>query len=149
LPGQDLLQYIGEDGEIRAITSSDVNEYLRNISGLAISAKDFRTWAGAVLAAAALGECAGFASAAEAKRNINAAVQKVAARLGNTPTICRKCYIHPEFLSGYVEGDLAGTLAVDAQEICSDFQDLPAREAAVMAYLASRDVRAAGSSPAT
>jgi DNA topoisomerase IB len=89
--GQELLQYIDEEGNPQDVTSSDVNAYLNEITGKDITAKDFRTWAGTVLAAMALSEMASFDSAA-AKRNLRSAIEKVAARLGNTPTICRKCY---------------------------------------------------------
>jgi DNA topoisomerase I len=95
LPGQQLLQYINDAGERQDIDSADVNAYLREITGADITAKDFRTWGGTVLAALALREFASFESVTVAKRNIRAAIEKVAARLGNTPTICRKCYVHP------------------------------------------------------
>ncbi len=140
LPGQDLLQYKDENGEPRAIDSSDVNDYLREISGADISTKDFRTWAGTVMAAAALSECAIFDSATEAKRNIKAAVRKVAARLGNTPAICRKCYIHPEILSSYASGKLInGLTAARKSQLCAELHKLQADEATVMAFLAVRD----------
>jgi DNA topoisomerase-1 len=106
LPGQELFQYVDESGETRDVTSSDVNAYLREISGEDITAKDFRTWHGTVLAAMALQEFEKFDSQAGAKKNIKEAIQQVAARLGNTPTICRKCYIHPEILTTYIEGSL-------------------------------------------
>jgi DNA topoisomerase-1 len=83
-----------------------VNDYLKTISHQDITAKDFRTWAGTVLAAMALTEMRSFDSAAQAKRNIRAAIEMVAARLGNTPRICRKCYIHPDILTQYLGGDL-------------------------------------------
>jgi DNA topoisomerase I len=104
LPGQHLFQYVDEAGERCNITSTDVNAYLRDISGAEITAKDFRTWHGTVLAAVALGELAGFESITAAKRNVRDAIRNVAARLGNTPTVCRKCYIHPEVLAAYFEG---------------------------------------------
>ena len=103
LPGQELFQYLDDGGETRDVTSSDVNAYLREISGDDITAKDFRTWHGTVLAALALQEFEKLDSQAGAKRNIRDAIQKVAARLGNTPTICRKCYIHPEIITTYIE----------------------------------------------
>jgi DNA topoisomerase I len=106
LPGQELLQYIDEEGNPQDVTSSDVNAYLKEITGKDITAKDFRTWAGTVLAAMVLSEMASFDSAAQAKRNLRSAIEKVAARLGNTPTICRKCYVHPEVLSSYMNGNL-------------------------------------------
>jgi hypothetical protein len=98
-PGQELLQYVDEAGNCQDVTSTDVNDYLKEITGKDITAKDFRTWAGTVLAAMALNELESFDSAAQAKRNLRAAVEKVAGKLGNTPTICRKCYVHPEVLN--------------------------------------------------
>lgn len=106
LPGQHLFQYETEDGSVRQVTSADVNDYLREIAGPAVTAKMFRTWAGTVLAAAALREFGTAASTTDAKQNIREAVKRVAARLGNTASICRKCYIHPKILSGYLAGDL-------------------------------------------
>ncbi len=106
LPGQELFQYLDDAGERRDVTSSDVNAYLREITGEDFTAKDFRTWAGTVLAALALREFEAFDSEAGAKKNLRAAIEGVAARLGNTPTICRKCYIHPEILGCYLEGGL-------------------------------------------
>lgn len=106
LPGQHLFQYLDEDGERRAVTSGDVNAYLREISGTAITAKDFRTWTGTVLAALALAEYEKADSAAAAKRNVRAAIEQVSARLGNTPTICRKCYVHPQVIDSYLADEL-------------------------------------------
>jgi DNA topoisomerase-1 len=83
--------------------SADVNAYLRELTDADITAKDFRTWAGTVLAALALREYEAFDSAAMAKRNIRAAIEKVAARLGNTPAICRKCYVHPVVIDSYLD----------------------------------------------
>ncbi|HVM45820.1 MAG TPA: DNA topoisomerase IB, partial [Candidatus Thermoplasmatota archaeon] len=96
LPGQELFQYLDEEGEVRDVGSADVNEYLRDITGEDFTAKDFRTWAGTVLAAVALQEVATYETKAEAKRNVTAAIERVAKRLGNTPAVCRKCYVHPE-----------------------------------------------------
>jgi DNA topoisomerase-1 len=106
LPGQELLQYIDDAGKQQDVTSGDVNAYLREISGREITAKDFRTWAGTVLAAVALQGFESFDSAAQAKMNLRAAIERVAVRLGNTPTVCRKCYIHPEILNGYLDRNL-------------------------------------------
>jgi DNA topoisomerase I len=108
LPGQELLQYLDEAGQHQDVTSADVNAYLQEITGSDITAKDFRTWAGTVLAAMALRELEGFDSAAKAKKNIRTAIERVAARLGNTPTICRKCYVHPEVINSYLEACLSG-----------------------------------------
>lgn len=103
LPGQALFQYLGDDGELHAVSSSDVNEYLRAITGEDYTAKDFRTWSGTMLAAMALKEYDGFTSEAEARRNINAALEQVAEKLGNTLAICRKCYVHPAIIDAYLD----------------------------------------------
>ncbi|MFX8801468.1 DNA topoisomerase IB, partial [Acinetobacter baumannii] len=92
LPGQHLFQYVDEAGEPREVTSGDVNAYLKDIAGAEITAKDFRTWHGSVLAAMALCEYGQADSPAAARRNVRAAIENVAAYLGNTPTVCRKCY---------------------------------------------------------
>ncbi|MEJ6020676.1 DNA topoisomerase IB [Ramlibacter sp. PS4R-6] len=106
LPGQRLFQYVDEGGELREVTSADVNAYLKEITGADITAKDFRTWAGTVMAAMALQECEAFDSQAGFKKNVKAAIARVAQRLGNTPTICRKCYVHPEIFASYQQGEL-------------------------------------------
>ncbi len=106
LPGYELFQYVDKDGETHSIDSSDVNEYLRNISGDHFTAKDFRTWAGTVLACELLKEFETFGSETEAKRNVVAAIKQVAAKLGNTPAVCRKCYVHPLVLDTYMSGAL-------------------------------------------
>jgi DNA topoisomerase-1 len=139
LPGQDLFQFVDEHGEIRDVTSSDVNTYLREITGDDITAKDFRTWHGTVLAAMALSEFQKFDSEASAKRNIRDAIQKVAARLGNTPTICRKCYVHPEILSTYVEGSLLLDVKEKVEEeLRGELAALQPEEVAVLTLLRSR-----------
>jgi DNA topoisomerase-1 len=107
LPGQRLFQYEDEDGVPQSVTSTDVNAYLRDISGSDISAKDFRTWGGTVLAAAALDAFDKPGDATVAKANIKAVIDEVADSLGNTPTICRKCYVHPALLEAYETGDFA------------------------------------------
>jgi len=106
LPGQHLFQYLDEAGDAFRITSTDVNEYLRMLTGREVTAKDFRTWAGTVLAANLLQEIGRADSATAAKRQIRAALQQVAARLGNTVAICRKCYVHPSVLEAYAAGEL-------------------------------------------
>lgn len=136
LPGQELLQYIDEDGKPQSVSSSDTNAYLREITGEDITAKDFRTWAGTVLAALALKELQSFDSAAQAKRNMRAAIERVASRLGNTPTICRKCYIHPEVLNSYMDGRLAQEIKTEVEnELRDDLAGLQPEEAAVLALL--------------
>jgi DNA topoisomerase-1 len=106
LPGQHLFQYEDADGVVRQVTSADVNAYLREIAGPTVTAKMFRTWAGTVLAGAALREIGPAGSQREAKHNIARAVEAVAVRLGNTASICRKCYIHPTVIEAYLEGNL-------------------------------------------
>lgn len=139
LPGQDLFQYLDQDGSRHGITSSDVNAYLRDIAGENITAKDFRTWAGTLLAALALQEFEAFDSEAGAKRNVKAAIERVASRLGNTPTICRKCYVHPEILNTYVEGSLLLNIKERAeQELRQNLAKLRPEEAAVASLLESR-----------
>ena len=107
LPGQDLLQYFDDAKELRAVSSGDVNAYLREITGRDITAKDFRTWAGTVLMARFLGASGQFESETKAKRAISAAVKQVAAALGNTPSVCRKSYIHPAVTGAYLGGGFA------------------------------------------
>ncbi len=104
IPGYELFQYVDAEGIHHSVDSSDVNEYLREISSQEFTAKDFRTWAGSVLASMALRELAGFATETEAKRNVVQAIKQVAARLGNTPSVCRKCYVHPAVLEWYMSG---------------------------------------------
>ena len=104
IPGYELFQYLDAEGERHSIDSADVNDYLREITGQHFTAKDFRTWAGSVLACGALREFAPFGSATEAKRNVVKAIAEVAARLGNTPSVCRKCYVHPAVLETYLAG---------------------------------------------
>jgi DNA topoisomerase-1 len=139
LPGQELFQYVDDTGATRDVTSSDVNDYLKEISGKDITAKDFRTWHGTVLAALALREFEKFDSQAGAKKNIRAAIQRVASRLGNTPTICRKCYIHPEILNTYVEGSLLLQVKEEVEtELCEHLPGLTPEEVAVLTLLRAR-----------
>jgi DNA topoisomerase I len=139
LPGQELLQYRDEAGTVQDVTSSDVNGYLQEISGQDITAKDFRTWAGTVLAGLALKEVEAFDNAAQAKRNVRSAIERVAKRLGNTPTICRKCYVHPEVLGAYLDGTLLRELTAQSEKLLrEDLSGLEPEEAAVLALLRSR-----------
>jgi DNA topoisomerase I len=139
LPCQELLQYLDEEGNPQDVTSSDVNDYLREITGDNITAKDFRTWGGTILAAIALSELQSFDSAAKAKKNLRAAVEQVASRLGNTATICRKCYIHPELMNCYLEGSLLKQMKAAAErELRDNMAGLSAEEAAVVAILRTR-----------
>ena len=104
LPGQELFQYVDDEGVRRSVDSGDVNAYLREISGEDFTAKDFRTWAGTVLCARLLAERPPASSTREATRNITRAIARVAERLGNTPAISRKCYVHPTLLEAYQQG---------------------------------------------
>jgi DNA topoisomerase-1 len=136
LPGQELFQYLDEDNEPRGVTSDDVNDYLQEITGEGITAKDFRTWAATNLAALALRELTAFDTRAATKRNVLRAVESVAKMLGNTPAICRKCYIHPAIFDGYLDGSLLTALQRRADEKLADpGLGLSAEEAAVTAFL--------------
>lgn len=104
LPGYELFQYVDHEGNRHSVDSSDVNKYLQEITGENYTAKDFRTWAGTVLAHQSLLELPQFNSVTEAKKNVAEAIKHVAARLGNTPSICRKCYVHPAVLEAYIGG---------------------------------------------
>lgn len=134
IPGQELFQYFGEDGKRQRIDSNDVNEYLREITKGDFTAKDFRTWAGTVLAAVALREVKKFETQAEAKRNVKAAIESVAKKLGNTVTICRKCYVHPFVLESYMDG----TLLMQAARARANKRGLNAEERLVLGLLENR-----------
>jgi len=139
LPGQELFQYIDDDGETHSVDSSDVNDYLRNITGEEYTAKDFRTWSGTVLAALALREFEKFDSETQAKKNIVRAIESVAEKLGNTPTICRKCYVHPAVLDAYLEGAPLDVMRERTEEkLAEDLHALQPEEAAVLAMLQQR-----------
>jgi DNA topoisomerase-1 len=134
LPGQHLFQYLDEGGEAQKITSGDVNDYLRQITGRDITAKDFRTWAGTVEVAAALNalKCDG---ARSLKKNIRAALERAAHRLGNTATICRKCYVHPAILSTYENGEFDLKIPEKSLEKATG---LTTMEQAVLSFLRER-----------
>lgn len=118
LPGQELFQYIDDDGSIQDVTSTDVNEYLRQVTGQGFTAKDFRTWAGTVLAAQALQALEGTAGGTERemRSNVVRAVEQVARSLGNTPTVCRQCYVHPAIIDAYLDGAMVRTARERADE---------------------------------
>jgi DNA topoisomerase-1 len=138
LPGQELFQYESENGEIVSAGSSDVNDYLHEIAGEEFTAKDFRTWNGTVLAAMALQEFEKFDSATQARKNVVAAIERVAKRLGNTPSVCRKCYVHPAIMESYLDGSLTEVLSRKVEKELQNLRDLRAEEAAVLAFLQSR-----------
>jgi DNA topoisomerase-1 len=136
LPGQELFQYIDEQGRPRTISSTDVNDYLRNVTREDFTAKDFRTWAGTVLAVSAFREVKHFDSKAHAQRNVVTATEMVARKLGNTRSVCRKCYIHPAVIDAYIDGSLLNSLSQKAhRETAQLFNKLNPDESAVMMIL--------------
>lgn len=139
LPGEEIFQYTDDDGKRHTIDSTDVNDYLHEITGEHFTAKDFRTWAGTVLASLALQECEAFSTTRQAKKNVTQAIKAVAQRLGNTPAICRKCYVHPAVLTSYLDGTMLQALEQRAeQELVDTLHSLRPEEAAVMALLSRR-----------
>ncbi len=118
IPGQELFQYLDGDGNRHSIDSADVNEYLREISAEEFTAKDFRTWAGTVTACRLLRELEPFSSATQAKKNVVEVIKSVASHLGNTPSVCRKCYVHPAVLETYLAGTLAAEQAHPDRKPC-------------------------------
>jgi DNA topoisomerase-1 len=136
LPGQTLFQYTDDAGAAQKITSEDVNAYLRGIAGEEFSAKDFRTWAATVLAAEVLREFERFDSKTQAKKNVLRAIESVASRLGNTPAICRKSYIHPAVLNSYLDGLTLTVLEKRANKtLRNNLEQLSPIEAAVLTFL--------------
>jgi DNA topoisomerase I len=139
LPGQELFQYVDENNEIHDLSSQDVNDYLREITGQDFTAKDFRTWAGTVLAAMALNAQETFNTKKQAKANIKDAISAVSKMLGNTPAICRKCYVHPTILESYLDGELIEGLKTRTEEtLAQRLDDLRADEIVVLAFLRQR-----------
>lgn len=136
LPGQELFQYLDADGEPHAIDSDDVNEYLRQISSEEFTAKDFRTWAGTLVACCALEEAGAFASETEARKNVVRAIKAAAEHLGNTPAICRKCYVHPAVIGAYLGGSLlTGSGGGPHGEATRSSNGIDRQEVAVLALL--------------
>ena len=139
LPGQELFQYIDEAGRLQDVKSTDVNDYLHEIAEGDFTAKDFRTWAGTMLAAVALQRDFGtFETKAQAKRNVVNAIESVAAKLGNTPSICKKCYVHPQVLEAYLDGSLSRVFATRSQGSGRSPLRLKQEEAGVLALLQRR-----------
>jgi DNA topoisomerase-1 len=138
LPGHELFQYIGDDGARYTIDSADINDYLRQIAGEEFSSKDFRTWAGTVLAARALGEFHSGDKKARPKKNIVQAIEVVAKRLGNTKAVCRECYIHPAVIDAYTNGSLLQLLRRPTKKARDSGNVLATEEAAVLALLSRK-----------
>jgi DNA topoisomerase-1 len=144
LPGYELFQYVDDAGVRQTIDSADVNAYLRDVAGDDFTAKDFRTWAGTVLAALALQETAKFESTRQARRNITQAIERVARQLGNTPSISRRCYVHPAVLEAYLDGMTVRTLQERTERrIGESVRGLSAEEGVVLGLLQQRLARQA------
>ncbi|MQA30866.1 MAG: DNA topoisomerase IB [Luteitalea sp.] len=137
LPGYELFQYVDDSGKRQEIDSADVNAYLRETTGEEFTAKDFRTWAGTVLAAQALAAIEHHKSSAEARRNVIKAIESVARRLGNTKAVCRKCYIHPAILEAYMDGGTIQTINARAA-VAKAGSCLSAEESAVVRIIEQR-----------
>ncbi len=138
LPGRELFQYLDDDGNVQGIGSADVNDYVRDVTGREFTAKDFRTWTGTVLAAQALQEMSEVTSDAQAKRNVVAAIEAVAGLLGNTKSVCRKCYIHPTIIDAYMDRTLTRMLSARARKLAESPESLSRTETAVLALLQRR-----------
>ena len=124
MPGYELFQYLDDEGGRHAIDSHDVNEYLRQITGEHFTAKDFRTWAGTVLASQLLNEFEPYTTATQAKKNVVQAITAVAAQLGNTPSVCRKCYVHPAVLEAYLSGHMTPEAKEQIAEIKQEIHEV-------------------------
>ena len=143
LSGRELFQYLDDAGDVQDIGSADVNEYLREVTGCDFTAKDFRTWHGTVLAGEALCEMTEFTSETQAKHNLLTAIDAVAGVLGNTRSICRKCYVHPEVLAAYMDRTLGPALEAKNGRRSRSAYALSATESAVLALLQRRLKKAA------
>jgi DNA topoisomerase-1 len=141
LPGQELFQYRDDDGRRVDVTSNDVNAYLREITGQDFTAKDFRTWAGTVAAAMALQEFLEIDDDAGRRSAVVRAIEQVAEQLGNTPTVCRACYVHPEVIDRYLDGTMVDALSRRARGVGRGAAALRAPEAAVLGLLQARLAR--------
>jgi DNA topoisomerase-1 len=137
LPGHELFQFVDDEGTAHSIESGDVNAYLHAVAGEEFTAKDFRTWAGTVHAAIELSQMQRAESETAAKKNVATAIKAVAARLRNTPSVCRKCYVHPAIVMGYMEGDLADALKKTPSHADHPHALRP-EERAVLAFLEAR-----------
>lgn len=136
LPGHQLFEYLDENKELRTVASDDVNDYLQDITGQDFTAKDFRTWAGTVIATCALQDLGEFESQTQAKKHVVRAIEEAASHLGNTPTICRKSYVHPEVIDAYLHGALLRALKHDNEEaVLAALDGLRPEEISVLAFL--------------
>jgi DNA topoisomerase I len=138
LPGQELFEYFDDSGERCDVDSGDVNAYLKEITGEDFTAKDFRTWAGTVLACTALQEFEKYESQSQAKKNVLNAIEAVAGMLGNTRAVCRKSYIHPAVLDSYMDGSMLEALSRRTAAARKKNGKLRPEEHAVLAVLQQR-----------
>lgn len=139
IPGYELFQYLDQDGQRQTIDSGDVNDYLQEITGEEFTAKDFRTWAGTVLATATLQALEDFSSETQAQKNITQMIKTVAQQLGNTTTVCRKYYVHPAVIDLYQQGTLQEILAQEPpKQLQKQLKDLEPEELALIALLKQR-----------
>ncbi len=135
LSGQELFQYIDEKQQCHVVESSDVNEYLKQISGQDFTAKDFRTWSGTVAATSALQELGEYETQTQAKKNVVRAIELAAQCLGNTPAICRKSYVHPDIITSYLSGSLLTAIKSDKEQIEELPDGLRSEEITVLVFL--------------
>jgi DNA topoisomerase-1 len=138
LPGQELFQYRDERGKVVDVGSADVNSYLKDVTGEDFTSKDFRTWAGTVLAAKLLRDYEAVDSGARAKKNVVDAIEQVAKRLGNTRAVCRKCYVHPAVIDAYLDGSMMRTVGQRAARTARAIGRMTESEAVVLGLLQRR-----------
>lgn len=141
LPGQELFKYLDDDGRRQTVDSGDINDYLRDISGSEVTAKDFRTWAGTMLAGVALSRLGPASTEKETRANVVKAIDEVARRLGNTRAVCRAYYVHPAVLEAYSEGVVALPAVPDNGKRVYPAAALRKEETAVLALIQSRKRR--------
>jgi DNA topoisomerase-1 len=135
LPGQELFQFVDDNDNLHNIHSEDINDYLQEITGQEFTAKDFRTWKGTVLASVALQKCDPCKTETAMKKNLNFAIKKVAAELGNTPAVCRKAYIHPKLIDTYVKNKSVDSLTRYSPKQLGNYKQLRKEEGVIMAFL--------------
>jgi DNA topoisomerase-1 len=138
LPGQHLFQFVDEAGAAHRVTSDDINAYIREATGGDFTAKDFRTWAATVLAVIELSQLETATGETAKKRGLAKAIKQVAARLGNTPTVCRSSYVHPEVLASYLDGTLPVQKALVEESADANGIGLTSNERAVLRFLRRR-----------
>jgi DNA topoisomerase-1 len=144
LPGYELFEYLDEEGKVCAVESNDVNRYIREIAGSDFTAKDFRTWAGTILAVRAFAATGPSRNERDGKKTVVNAVKSVAAQLGNRPATCRKYYIHPAILDAYLDGSLFPVLKRgEQQETAYSGLGLSTEEYCLMVIVAEHQTKAA------